>query len=97
MGIENQYIIGVEVGPPVTAYWVGTRYVDLILIPTPVCANEIPRGGASTSVTIANDQQWTGFKNSLSDTPKSVVEIRVILKPSELNGWKKSTAMTVGS
>ena len=57
----------------------------------------IYRGGSNTSITVTNNQQWTGFKNSLRDTPKSVVEIRVILKSSELNGWKKPAALMVGS
>ena len=96
IGFENRYIIGTEAGPPVTAYWVGTRYSNSFPPPLPALTN-MPRGGANTSITIANDQQWTGFKNSLRDTPKSVVEIRVTLKSNELNPWKKSATMTVGS
>ena len=94
VGMENRYLIGTEVGPLVATYWVGAQSVAYSFHPQ-FALTKIHRGGANTSITIANDQQWTGFKNSLRDTPKSVVEVRVILKSSELNRWKRSTATTV--
>ena len=57
----------------------------------------VSRGGVNTAVSITNDQQWTGFKNSLRDTSKTVIEIKVIFKSNELTPWKRSTTMTVGS
>lgn len=93
IGVEDHYVIGMEAGPPVTAHWVGTWYFLSFLIP--LVLMNILRGGPNTAVSITNDKQWTGFKNSLQDTPKTVVEIWVILKSNELSQWKRSAIMTV--
>ena len=61
----------------------------------PLTLTNVPRGGPNTAVSITNDQQWTGFKNALHGTPKSVVEIRIILKSNDLNQWRRSAMMTV--
>lgn len=58
---------------------------------------DIFSGGANAMVTISTESQWTGFKNLLRDTPKSVVEVRVVLKSGDLIQWKKSPATAVKS
>ena len=96
MSIGDVYNIGIETSPLVTAFSVRTRYLYFFIQSLSPHTDEYLQRRCKPAVSITNNAQWSSFKNSLWDTPKSVVDIRVKIKSSDLIQWKKSAALMVG-
>ena len=64
-GIYNEYVVGVEAGPPFKAWYTGMEYVSLSQTLTVVCISHVSSGGKEKAPVIESDANWTEFQRRL--------------------------------